>query len=72
MLDLTCVRILSPQEKKNTVKPVQNGHSKPPKIGFKDQLSLSAGQILSTFITLLFVIKIFGLSIFEWHRSHCT
>ena len=48
------------------------------KIGFQDQLSLYAGQkycrmlqgehsaILSTFIKLPFVIKIFVLSIFEW------
>ena len=48
------------------------------KIGFQDQLSLNAGQkycrmlqwehsaILSTFIKLPFVIKIFVLSIFEW------
>ena len=47
-------------------------------IGFKDQLSLNAGQKysrmlplehsakLSTFIKLPFVIKIFVLSIFEW------
>ena len=52
--------------------------SKEPKIGFQDQLSLNAGQkycrmlqvehsaILSTFIKLPFVIKIFVLSIFEW------
>ena len=52
--------------------------SKGPKIGFQDQLSLNAGQkycrmlqgehsaILSTFIKLSFVIKIFALSIFEW------
>ena len=52
--------------------------SKRPKIGFHDQLSLNAGQkycimlqgehsaILSTFIKLPFVIKIFVLSIFEW------
>ena len=49
--------------------------SKIPKIGFQDQLSLNAGQnycrmehsaILSTFIKLPFVIKIFLLSIFEW------
>ena len=40
---------------------------------FQDQLSLNAGQkycrmleILSTFIKLPFVIKIFVLSIFEW------
>ena len=50
--------------------------SKRPKIGFQDQLSLNAGQkycrmlqgehsaILSTFIKLPFVIKIFVLSIF--------
>ena len=49
-----------------------------PKIGFHAQLSLNAGQkccrmlqgehsaILSTFIMLPFVIKIFALSIFEW------
>ena len=48
------------------------------KRNFQDQLSLNAGQkycrmlegehsaILSTFIELLFVIKIFVLSIFEW------
>ena len=48
------------------------------KIGFQDQLSLNAGQkycrmpqgehsaILSTFIKLPFIIKIFVLSIFEW------
>ena len=48
------------------------------KIGFQDRLLLNAGQqycrmlhgehsaILSTFINLLFVIKIFVLSIFEW------
>ena len=52
--------------------------SKRPKIGFQDQLSLNAGQkyyrmlqgehseILSTFIKLPFVIKVFVLSIFEW------
>ena len=49
--------------------------SKRPKIGFQDQSSLNAGQkycrmqhsaILSTFIKLPFVIKIFVLSIFEW------
>ena len=52
--------------------------SKIPHIGFQDQLSLNAGQkhcrklqgehsaILSTFIKLPFVIKIFVLSIFEW------
>ena len=59
-----------------TVKPVLYGHSKRlPEIGFDDQLSLNAGQkcgrmhqvehsaILSTFIKLPFVIKIFFLSI---------
>ena len=52
--------------------------SKRPQIGFQDQLSLTAGQkycrmlcgeysaILSTFIKLPFVSKIFVLSIFEW------
>ena len=52
--------------------------SKRPKIGFKDQLSLNAGQkycrmlqgedsvMLSTFIKLPFVNKTFVLSIFEW------
>ena len=52
--------------------------SKIPQIGFQDQLSLIAGQkycrmlqsehsaILSTFIKLPFVIKIFVLSMFEW------
>ena len=52
--------------------------SKRPKIGFQYQLSLNAGHeydrmlqwehsaILSTFIKLPFVIKIFVLSIFEW------
>ena len=51
--------------------------SKRPQIGFRDQLSLNAGQkyrrmlqgenssILSTFIKLPFVIKIFVLSIFQ-------
>ena len=53
-------------------------HKKKTKIGFQDRLSLNAGQkycrmlqgehsaILSTFIKLPFVIKIFVLSIFEW------
>ena len=44
--------------------------SKRQEIGFHDHLSLNAGQkycrILSTFIKLPFVIKIFVLSIFEW------
>ena len=64
---------------KHTVKPVLSGLSKRrPKIGFQDRLLLTAGQkycrmlpsehsaILSTFIKLPFVIKIFVLSIFEW------
>ena len=50
---------------------------KSPKLGFQDQLSLNAGQkycrmlqgehsaILSTFIKLPFIIKIFVLSIFS-------
>ena len=52
--------------------------SKRPQIGFQDQLLLSAGQkycrmlqgehsaIVSTFIKLPFVIKIFVLSTLEW------
>ena len=52
--------------------------SKRPKIGFQDKLSLDEGQkycrmlqgeysaILSTFMKLSFVIKIFVLSMFEW------
>ena len=52
--------------------------SKRQKIVFQDQLSLNAGQkycrmlplehsaILSTFIKLPFVVKIFVLSVFEW------
>ena len=55
---------------------VKRPFSKRPKIVFQDQLSLNAGQkydrklqrehseILSTFIKLLFVIKIFVLSFF--------
>ena len=51
-----------------SVKPVLNGHSKGrPKIGFQDRLSLNAGQehstMLSNFFKLLFVIRIFVLSI---------
>ena len=61
--------------------------SKRQKIGFQDQLLLNAGQkycrmlqgehsaILSTFIKLPFVIKIFDLSIYEWlfklQRFYC-
>ena len=52
--------------------------SQRPKIGSQDRLSLNVGQtycrmlqwehsaILSTFIKLAFVMKIFVLSIFEW------
>ena len=60
--------------------------SKRPQIGFQDQLSLNAGQkycrmlqgehpaMLSTFIQLPFVIKVFVLSIFEWpfYYAKCT
>ena len=62
----------------NTVKPVISGHSKRrPEIDFQDRFFHNAGQkycrmlqrehsaILSTFIKLPFVIKIFVLSIFE-------
>ena len=57
---------------------VKRPNSKRPKIRFQDQLLLNAGHrycrmlqgehfaILSTFIKLPFVIKIFVLSIFEW------
>ena len=57
---------------------VKRSLSKRPKICFQDQLSLNAGQkycrmlqlehsaILSTFIRLPYVIKIFVLSILEW------
>ena len=56
---------------------VKQSLSKRPQIGFRDQLSLNAGQkycrmlqghsaIVSTYIKLAFVIKIFVLSIFEW------
>ena len=60
-----------------TVKPVLSGHSKRPKIGFQDRLSLNADQkycrilqcehsaILSTFIKCPLVFKTFVLSIFR-------
>ena len=64
---------------KVTVKPVLKGPlKKKTKIDFQDRLSLNEGQkycrmlqgehsaILSTFIKLTSVIKIFVLSIFEW------
>ena len=72
-LDNQC-RILSLYSQTFVKRPL----SKRPKIDFQDQLSLNAGQkycrmlqgehsaILSTFIKLPFVIKIFHLSIFEW------
>ena len=65
---------MSPYSKTCVKRPL----SKRPKMGFQDHLSLDAGQkycrmlqgeqsaILSTFIKLTFVIKIFDLSIFEW------
>ena len=65
----------------HTVKPVLSGHSKRrPKIGFQDRFLLNAGQkycrmhsaILLTFIKLPFVIKIFGLSNFEWPLKTCS
>ena len=60
-----------------TVKPVLSDHTK------ENQISLNAGQkycrmlqgehsaILSTFIKLLFDIKIFDLSFFEWLLKTC-
>ena len=57
---------------------VKRSLSKRPQIGFRDQLSLNAGQrycrmlqgehsaIPLTFIRLPFVIKIFVMSILEW------
>ena len=64
----------------NTVKPVYKTETlKRPKIGFQDQLSLNAGQkycrmlqgensaILSTFLKIPFVIKIFVLSFLSGH-----
>ena len=57
---------------------VKRSLSKRPQIGFPDQLSLNAGQkycrmlqgehsaVLSTYIKLPLVIKMFVLSIFEW------
>ena len=60
----------------NTVKPVLSGNSKRrPKLVFKTNYCLmqvksiaecSYSAILSTFIKLPFVIKIFVLSVFEW------
>ena len=61
------------------VKPDLSGHPKEQtKIGFQDRFSLNAGQnyyrmlplehsaIISTFINLPFINKIFVLSILEW------
>ena len=71
------------KEEKYSKTYVRRPHSKRPKIGFQDKLSLNAGQtysrmlqgehsaILSTFIKLPFVIKIFVLSIFEWPFYTC-
>ena len=69
-------------------KPEENGHSQKDRksVVFKDQLSPNVGQnycrmlqgehstILSTFIKLPFVIKIFVLSIFEWpfYTVYCS
>ena len=70
-----------------TVKPVKNGHSKKDwKLVFQNQLLLNAGQkycwmlqgehsaILSTFVKLTFVIKIFF--VYFWvavlHRLYCN
>ena len=64
-------------QRENSETCVKRPLSKRPKNGYQDQLSLNAGQkycrmlplehsaILSTFIKLPFVIKIFVLSIFE-------
>ena len=66
---------------KATVKPVLSGHSKRrPKLVFKTDYSLMQvksivehSAILSTFIKLPFVIKIFVLSLFEWpHKTGFT
>ena len=63
------------EKDKYTVEPVLSSHSKRrQKIGFQDRLSpikcrskvLEHSAILSTYIKLAFVIKIFVLSIFEW------
>ena len=55
----------------NTVKPVLSGHSKDQKLVFKTdfdimQVKREHSAILSTFIKLPFVFKIFVLSILEW------
>ena len=79
--DRTTVRAISQYSKICVKQPL----SKRQKIHFRDQLSLNAGQkycrmlqgehsaILSTFIKLQFVMKIFVLSTFEWpFYTGCT
>ena len=63
---------------RKTVKMCKTATLKSPKTGVEDPLSLNAGQkycrmlqgehsaVLSTFIKLQFVMKIFVLSTFEW------
>ena len=75
---LFCVIVLQPKSTLKYSKTcVKQPLSKRPKIGFQNQFSLNAGQkyrrmlqgehsaILSTFIKLPFIIKIFVLYIFE-------
>ena len=74
MYDLLFIKIGKKYSKTCLKRPLK----KKTKIGFQDQLSLNAGQkycrilqgehsaILSTFIKLLYVIKIFVLSVCEW------
>ena len=69
---------VSEYDQENSKTCVKRPLSKWPKIGFQDQLSFNAGHmycrmllvehsaILSTFVKLPIVIKIFALSIFEW------
>ena len=67
---MCCIQQVSKTTYYTGIRPL----SKRPKIGFRDHLSLNAGQkycrmhsaTLSTFIKLPFVIKTFVLSIFEW------
>ena len=73
-VELYWIKCISQYSKTCVKQPI----SKRPKIGLQDQLSLNAGQkycrmlhgehsaILSTFIKLPIVIKIFVLSVFEW------
>ena len=68
-----------------TYQRIPVGHPKEDKIDFQDRLSLNAGQkycrmfqgehsaLISTFIKLPFLIKIFVLSIFGWpHKTGFT